>query len=339
MNKDYTSPADGELLLSRSNNFVYSGDHRLDLGRGEQQDVKKGDVISVVCTETRSDDDGGRIYGFAANAEYDKGSQTLADIEENYYYKAVVNSGESYLYKDGAWTDWKDTSREIADEKSDDKDTMVVDNFSIKLFGTEESSATDSTTTDPSKTVVTVKAPGKPSIGTVVTASKKTEKVSWKKVSGATSYKFSYRKAGASKWTTKTTKKTSYTLKTLKARGLYEVRVAAVKTASGKSAAGKYSKISYRYINGSGHKVTAQKKAIKVTWKKDTNATGYKIKYSANKNMKNVKTITVKGGKKSSFTIKKLTKGKRYYVEVRPYKTKGGHSYIGSSLRKSAKVK
>lgn len=61
---------------------------------------------------------------------------------------------------------------------------------------------------------------------------------------------------------------------------------------------------------------------LTVTWKKDTRATGYQIQYSTDKNFKKrVKTATVSKYKTVSKTITKLTKGKRYYVRVRSYKS------------------
>jgi minor extracellular protease Epr len=63
-------------------------------------------------------------------------------------------------------------------------------------------------------------------------------------------------------------------------------------------------------------KVSAVSKGFKVTWKRDTDATGYQIRYSTKKNMKNAKTVTV------SSTSKKITKLKaktKYYVQVRAY--------------------
>ncbi len=61
---------------------------------------------------------------------------------------------------------------------------------------------------------------------------------------------------------------------------------------------------------------------LTVTWKKDTKATGYQIQYSTDKNFKKgVKTATVSKYKTVSKTITKLTKGKRYYVRVRSYKS------------------
>lgn len=65
--------------------------------------------------------------------------------------------------------------------------------------------------------------------------------------------------------------------------------------------------------------VTAAKKSLKVTWKKDSKATGYEIQCSLTKNFKKVAAkVDVK---KASATLKKLKKGRKYYVRIRAYKT------------------
>lgn len=67
---------------------------------------------------------------------------------------------------------------------------------------------------------------------------------------------------------------------------------------------------------------TVKGRKLTVTWKKDTRATGYQIQCSTDKNFKKgVKTATVSKYKTVSKTITKLTKGKRYYVRVRSYKS------------------
>ncbi len=58
-------------------------------------------------------------------------------------------------------------------------------------------------------------------------------------------------------------------------------------------------------------------KAMKVSYKKVKGAAGYEITYSTKSNMKSAKKVTTKS---TSTTIKKLTKGKKYYVQVRAYK-------------------
>ena len=53
---------------------------------------------------------------------------------------------------------------------------------------------------------------------------------------------------------------------------------------------------------------------------------------------KNVKTVTVKGYKKTTGKVKKLKGGKKYYVKIRTYKTIKGEKYY-STWSKAATVK
>ena len=79
-------------------------------------------------------------------------------------------------------------------------------------------------------------------------------------------------------------------------------------------------------------KLTAGKKQIKVTWKKQkTQTTGYEIQYSTNKKFKSgKKTTTIKKNKTTSTTIKKLKAKKKYYVRIRTYKTVSGKKIYSS---------
>ena len=70
-----------------------------------------------------------------------------------------------------------------------------------------------------------------------------------------------------------------------------------------------------------GISVTRNGSKMKVTWKKDSKVSGYEVQYATNKSFKkNCKTITIKKKNKTSYTVKKLKKGKKYYVRVRSYK-------------------
>ena len=52
--------------------------------------------------------------------------------QRSQYGKAVVNSGESYIYEDGAWKDWADKHAE--GNFQFDANGCDVDNFSIKAY-------------------------------------------------------------------------------------------------------------------------------------------------------------------------------------------------------------
>lgn len=88
------------------------------------------------------------------------------------------------------------------------------------------------------------------------------------------------------------------------------------KIKSGKTLYAKWKKISLKQAviskvqNVSG-------KMIKVTVKKVSGADGYQIQYSTKSNMKSAKTVT---SSKTTTTISKLSKGKKYYVRVKAYK-------------------
>ena len=94
-------------------------------------------------------------------------------------------------------------------------------------------------------------------------------------------------------------------------------------------------------------KVTGAKKAIKVQWKKQkkkvsgAHITGYEIQVATDKQFtENLKTVKVKGYKKTSATVKKLKGGKKYYVRVRVYMETGGIPAVSAwSKTKSVKTK
>ena len=86
-------------------------------------------------------------------------------------------------------------------------------------------------------------------------------------------------------------------------------------------------------------KASAAKKSAKLSWNKQTGATGYNIYMATSKNGKYKKIATVKNGK-VSYTKAGLTKGKTYYFKVAAYTASGGKTINGAySAVKSVKVK
>lgn len=71
-------------------------------------------------------------------------------------------------------------------------------------------------------------------------------------------------------------------------------------------------------------KLTAKKGAMTVRFGKVKAASGYQIQYSLKKTFATKKTVTVKGNKRFTKTIKNLKRGKRYYIRVRAYVSQSG---------------
>ncbi|MBQ6873752.1 MAG: leucine-rich repeat protein [Clostridia bacterium] len=146
------------------------------------------------------------------------------------------------------------------------------------------------------------------------------------------------------KWTKlTTTSKTSYTVKKdgkkkyLKADKEYQFRVRAVVD----DIKGKYSStLKVETIPSTATlKLKAGKKQLTASWSKVSDISGYEVQYSTSKKMKSAKTVNAKKSSKKT-TIKKLTKGKKYFVRVRTYKTVNGKKiYSDWSTVKNVKVK
>ncbi|MCC8076448.1 MAG: S8 family serine peptidase [Clostridiales bacterium] len=80
-------------------------------------------------------------------------------------------------------------------------------------------------------------------------------------------------------------------------------------------------------------------KKMTVKWGKNSKATGYQIQYSTSSSFSSYKTVTVTSYKTVSKTISSLTKGKKYYIRVRAYKTVSGTKYYSAwSKTKNVKI-
>lgn len=87
--------------------------------------------------------------------------------------------------------------------------------------------------------------------------------------------------------------------------------------------------------------VTPLTRGFKATWKKQaTQTTGYQIRYSAKSTMASAKIVTVTKNTTLSKSVNKLTSGKKYFVQIRTYKTVSGVKYYSAwSNTKSVSVK
>lgn len=88
-------------------------------------------------------------------------------------------------------------------------------------------------------------------------------------------------------------------------------------------------------------KVTANKKAFMVKWKKQaTQTTGYQIQYSTSSKFSSAKIVTVSNNKTISKKVTNLKAKKKYYVRVRTYKIVNGTKYYSAwSKAKTVKTK
>lgn len=143
-------------------------------------------------------------------------------------------------------------------------------------------------------------------------------------------------------YTTKYDKSTGYTYITLKPKATFKKAGTGSDyqlTLSGRDGSKTYT-ITIVFNAYPNVKLTAQSKAFTASWAKTNLATGYVVKYSARKDMKKAKTVTVKGQYATSKKISKLSSKKAYYVQVRSYH-KVGKNYFYSewSPVKSIKTK
>ncbi len=87
-------------------------------------------------------------------------------------------------------------------------------------------------------------------------------------------------------------------------------------------------------------KKTLSKKArqMTVTWKRQKEAAGYVVQYSTDKSFeKKVKSVEIKKNRVTKTIIKKLSKGKKYYVRVKAY-TKNGKKKAYGTVSRAKKV-
>lgn len=167
-------------------------------------------------------------------------------------------------------------------------------------------------------------------------------KVSWEKVDGANGYKVYRYDTKKKKYTLLKTVKSGDT-RSFKNTGLktgttYKYKVKAyrdsVETAFSKVVSAKPVLAKVKRLTGKG-----QKRAVKLTWTKVSGADGYVIYRSTKKNSGFKQVQKIKKGKTTSFTQKKIKKGKKYYYKIRAYRNVDGKKVYSAGYTASKVVK
>lgn len=120
-----------------------------------------------------------------------------------------------------------------------------------------------------------------------------------------------------------TTKKSGWAKGDLSPAGKWVFKEYNARSGKASNEPGKVSKLKAKNLKG---------KKVKVTFKKLSNVSGYEIQYASNRKFKKSST---KRMTKTSCILKKLKKGKKYYIRVRAYRIISGQTYYGdySSVR------
>ncbi|MBR1482032.1 MAG: hypothetical protein IJ598_03575 [Ruminococcus sp.] len=141
------TPSSGRLLEKGENRHTFAGFHKIDL-KGEYA-LREGERYAVVMTMKRAGDDGSVVYTetFPYSTKFSTGLNVTG----------IVNQGESYLYRNGKWTDMSEMKDSLIEQayrqlnerlgsketftkiSLDSKDTFTVDNYPIKAILTPDS--------------------------------------------------------------------------------------------------------------------------------------------------------------------------------------------------------
>ena len=129
---------DGEQVASVEADLEYAGFHRLSLGEGCT--MREGERFAVVGQLTATDEKGETVYYVPVHRDVNESSIAKYGDTVDSFVTGVVNPGESYLERGGAWNDW---SAFIAEGKNNG--TLVshydYDNFPLKAYADAEDRA------------------------------------------------------------------------------------------------------------------------------------------------------------------------------------------------------
>lgn len=179
--------------------------------------------------------------------------------------------------------------------------------------------------TSASKKIVRIVAPTL-SVGAAATGTE----LKWNRVKGCRGYYVYRRKASQKNWTTavKITQPGEISWRDTAAGNgttyIYSVRAYKGNSMSACSKGKSYVRVAAPTVK-SFKRMSATK--FRLTWKRNTSATGYQIQYARNGMFVGAKTVAVKKAKTSGYTLSKLEKKKNYYARIRACKKVEGKTY------------
>jgi len=138
LNDNYTKPTDGKLLVNVSNNYKYSGYHRIYLD--DVIDVNANDKLAIVISQ-KVNNKYALLATYGFNYDYLVGiSEDNIGYELNLisyperYVETIVNTNESYISYDGkTWLDWSEELNNIVNE-SDILKYIAIENLPAKIY-------------------------------------------------------------------------------------------------------------------------------------------------------------------------------------------------------------
>lgn len=303
-----TTEMDDKIFDTNTNVTIICAPHTMAMKYAIDNNIKHSLTSKInISTDKHIDD-----YSYISDKKY-TGNGRKIDIYFYYYYKIKGASGNTYYYSNPL-------------EEGKDYKVTYSNNVNIGTATVTITGIGDFTGTITKKFKI---IPNKIEIKSAKNSSKKAIKVKWNKDKNVKGYEVYVSERVVDK---------NYMLVNAK-----ELSLRAKPT----------TKSEEYCILGKGQKVRIIKKNVKIangyTWYKISvegegeYAEGYVASeylttaYKAKK-YKNVKTITKNNT--TSYTIKKLTKGKTYYVKVRSYKTVNGKKYYSNySTVKTVKIK
>lgn len=335
-------------------------------GYGTLTYKSSNEAVATVSTD-------GKVSGISAgtaiitvqasgNSQYDSGSTevriTVIAVYANEITAANVTKvasakAQSFSIgakvKGGAKLTYKSNNKSITVDKNGK--VTIAKNFVGKATITISAAATTNYNAAVKQIYVTVNPTGT-KLSSVTSTKTGQLTIKWVKNAAVTGYQVQYATSskftGAKTLNVKSNKTVTSTLSKLKEKQKYYVRVRTYKTVGKVHYYSTWSAVKSAAVKGvtapAAVKLTSVKSTkageMTVKWGKNAKAGGYQLQYATASNFKGAKTVAINKAATTSTTIKKLTKGKKYYVRVRTYQKVGSKTYYSAwSASKNVTIK